>query len=144
LDLSIGIELPFFRVLVNIEPGSSLITVHYHELFENVKSSFVLISVHFKLNLHVQFNFYSLLGLFIHLYLSMLYVFVMIVYLISVRSGLHLYFNSEIYLFVLGLICIFNYALLVSRFIYSLITGPFFFCYDCLFNFYSFWASFIL
>ena len=33
-DVAIGIKIPFFRVLVSIEPGRSLITVRYHELFE--------------------------------------------------------------------------------------------------------------
>ena len=33
-DVSIGIEIPFFRVSVTFEPGSSLLTVRYHELFD--------------------------------------------------------------------------------------------------------------
>jgi hypothetical protein len=32
-DLSIDIKIPLFRVLVAIEPGRSLLTVCYHELF---------------------------------------------------------------------------------------------------------------
>jgi hypothetical protein len=34
-DVSIGIKIPFFRVSVTIEPGRSLLTVRYHELFES-------------------------------------------------------------------------------------------------------------
>ena len=33
-DVSIGTKIPFFRVSVTIEPGRSLITVRYHELFD--------------------------------------------------------------------------------------------------------------
>ena len=33
-DASIGTKIPFFRVSVTIEPGRSLLTVRYHELFE--------------------------------------------------------------------------------------------------------------
>jgi hypothetical protein len=33
-DVSIGIRILFFRVSVTIEPGRSLLTVRYHELFE--------------------------------------------------------------------------------------------------------------
>jgi hypothetical protein len=33
-DVSTGIKIPFFRVSVTIEPGRSLLTVRYHELFE--------------------------------------------------------------------------------------------------------------
>jgi hypothetical protein len=33
-DASIGIKIPFFRVSVTIEPGRSLLTVRYHELFD--------------------------------------------------------------------------------------------------------------
>jgi hypothetical protein len=29
-------QIPFFRVSVTIEPGCSLLTVHYHELFDNI------------------------------------------------------------------------------------------------------------
>ena len=32
--VSIGIKIPLFRVSVTIEPGRSLLTVRYHELFE--------------------------------------------------------------------------------------------------------------
>ena len=39
-DVAIGIKIPFFRVLVTIEPGRSLLhpyncSIRYHELFEN-------------------------------------------------------------------------------------------------------------
>jgi hypothetical protein len=34
-DLSIGIRILFSKVSVTIEPGRSLLTVRYHELFEN-------------------------------------------------------------------------------------------------------------
>ena len=33
-DVAIGIKIPFFRVLVTIEPGRSLPTVRYQELFD--------------------------------------------------------------------------------------------------------------
>ena len=33
-DISIGIEIPLFRVSLTIEPGRSLITIRYHELFD--------------------------------------------------------------------------------------------------------------
>ena len=33
-DRSVGIKIPFFTVLVTIEPGRSLLTVRYHELFD--------------------------------------------------------------------------------------------------------------
>ena len=33
-DISIGIKNPFSRVSVTIEPGRSLLTVRYHELFD--------------------------------------------------------------------------------------------------------------
>ena len=33
-DVIIDIKIPFFGVLVTIEPGHSLSTVHYHELYE--------------------------------------------------------------------------------------------------------------
>jgi hypothetical protein len=33
-DVSIGIKIPFFRVLVTIDPGHSLLIVRYHELFD--------------------------------------------------------------------------------------------------------------
>ena len=33
-DVPIGIKIPFIRVSVTIKPGCSLITVHYHELFD--------------------------------------------------------------------------------------------------------------
>ena len=33
-DISIGIKNPFSRVSVTIEPGRSLLTVCYHELFD--------------------------------------------------------------------------------------------------------------
>ena len=33
-DISIGINNPFSRVSVTIEPGRSLLTVRYHELFD--------------------------------------------------------------------------------------------------------------
>ena len=33
-DVSIGIKIPFLRVSVTIEPGSSLLKVRYHELFD--------------------------------------------------------------------------------------------------------------
>ena len=33
--MSIGIRISFFRVLVTIEPGRSLLIVGYHELFDN-------------------------------------------------------------------------------------------------------------
>jgi hypothetical protein len=33
-DISIGIKNPFSKVLVTIEPGRSLLTVRYHELFD--------------------------------------------------------------------------------------------------------------
>ena len=32
--VTIGIKIPFFRVLVTIEPGRSLFTLSYHELFD--------------------------------------------------------------------------------------------------------------
>ena len=32
--VSIGIQIPFFRVPVTIEPGRSFLTVRYHELFD--------------------------------------------------------------------------------------------------------------
>jgi hypothetical protein len=41
-DVSIGIKLPFSRVSVTIEPGRSLLTVRYHELFD----MFASISIH--------------------------------------------------------------------------------------------------
>jgi hypothetical protein len=34
-DVSIGIKILFFRVSIAIEPGHSLLTVRYHELFDN-------------------------------------------------------------------------------------------------------------
>jgi hypothetical protein len=34
--VSIGIKIPFFRVLVAIEPGRSLLTVRYHELIDKL------------------------------------------------------------------------------------------------------------
>ena len=34
--VSIGIKTPFFRVSVTIEPGRPLLTVRYHELFDQV------------------------------------------------------------------------------------------------------------
>ena len=37
-DVSIGFKIPFFRVSVTIEPGRSLLTVRYHELFEVTNS----------------------------------------------------------------------------------------------------------
>jgi hypothetical protein len=40
-DVSIGIKIPFFRVSVTIEPGRSLLTVRYHELFDNISFSSV-------------------------------------------------------------------------------------------------------
>jgi hypothetical protein len=33
-DVSIGTKIPIFRVSVTIEPGRSLLTVRYHELFD--------------------------------------------------------------------------------------------------------------
>ena len=36
-DVSIGIKIPFFRVSVTIEPGRSLLTVRYHELFDIIE-----------------------------------------------------------------------------------------------------------
>ena len=36
-ELGIGTKIPFFRVLVTIEPGRSFTTVRYDELFENIK-----------------------------------------------------------------------------------------------------------
>jgi hypothetical protein len=33
-DVSIGIKIPFFRVLVTSEPGRSLLTVRYNKLFD--------------------------------------------------------------------------------------------------------------
>jgi hypothetical protein len=36
-DVSIGIKIPFSRVSVTIEPGRSLLTVRYHELFDKLK-----------------------------------------------------------------------------------------------------------
>ena len=39
-DISIGIKNPFSRVSVTIEPGRSLLTVRYHELFEHVLKLF--------------------------------------------------------------------------------------------------------
>jgi hypothetical protein len=33
--MSIGINIPFFEVLVTIEPGRSSLTVRYQELFDN-------------------------------------------------------------------------------------------------------------
>ena len=36
-DVSIGIKIPFFRVSVTIEPGRSLLTVNYQELFDTTK-----------------------------------------------------------------------------------------------------------
>jgi hypothetical protein len=47
-DVSIGIKIPFFRVSVTIEPGCSLLTVRYHELFDY---SLVVISIRFKFKL---------------------------------------------------------------------------------------------
>jgi hypothetical protein len=35
-DVSIGIKIPFFRVSVTVEPGCSLLTVRYHELFDTL------------------------------------------------------------------------------------------------------------
>jgi hypothetical protein len=32
-DVPVGIKIPFFRVSVTIEPGSSLLTVYCHDLF---------------------------------------------------------------------------------------------------------------
>jgi hypothetical protein len=34
-DVSIGIKIPFSRDSVTIEPGRSLLTVRYHELFDH-------------------------------------------------------------------------------------------------------------
>jgi hypothetical protein len=34
-DVFIGIKILFFRVSVTIEPGRSLLTVRYHELFDS-------------------------------------------------------------------------------------------------------------
>jgi hypothetical protein len=39
-DVSIGIKNPFSRVSVTIEPGRSLLTVPYHELFEKKRTRF--------------------------------------------------------------------------------------------------------
>ena len=36
-DVSIAIKNSFYRVSVTIEPGRSLLTVRYHELFETDK-----------------------------------------------------------------------------------------------------------
>jgi hypothetical protein len=33
-DVSIGIKIPFSRVLVTIEPGRSFLLVRYHDLFD--------------------------------------------------------------------------------------------------------------
>ena len=33
-DISMGIKIPFFGVSVAIEPGYSLLTVRYHDLFD--------------------------------------------------------------------------------------------------------------
>jgi hypothetical protein len=38
-DVSIGIKIPFFRVSVTVEPGRSLLTVRYHELFETIHAT---------------------------------------------------------------------------------------------------------
>jgi hypothetical protein len=37
-DVSIGIKILFFRISVTIEPGRSLLTVRYHELFDSKSS----------------------------------------------------------------------------------------------------------
>ena len=42
-DVSIGIKIPFFRVSVTIEPGRSLLTVRYHELFDRSMGKLLLI-----------------------------------------------------------------------------------------------------
>ena len=39
-DVTIGIKIPFFRVLVTIEPGRSLLQFRYHELFDSFNSLF--------------------------------------------------------------------------------------------------------
>ena len=54
------------------------------------------IFVHFKLNLHIQLKFYSFLR-FIYSFILVFVVcfFAMRVYLISVRFGFHLFFNSN-------------------------------------------------
>ena len=38
-DVSIDIEIPFFRISVTIEPGLSLLTVRYRELFDFLRES---------------------------------------------------------------------------------------------------------
>jgi len=48
-DVSIGIKIPFFRVSVTIEPGRSLLTVRYHELFD--RRAYVILLVHKNLEL---------------------------------------------------------------------------------------------
>ena len=40
-DVSNGIKVPFSRFSVAIEPGHSLLTVRYQELFENTKTFLV-------------------------------------------------------------------------------------------------------
>ena len=41
-DVSIYIKIPFSRVSVTIEPGRSLLTVRYHELFDPVSLSQII------------------------------------------------------------------------------------------------------
>jgi hypothetical protein len=38
-DASIDIKIPIFRVSIITEPGRSLLTVRYHELFKNARIS---------------------------------------------------------------------------------------------------------
>ena len=44
-DVAIGIKIPFFRVLVTIEPGRSLLLVRYHELFDHELLSFFILNL---------------------------------------------------------------------------------------------------
>ena len=45
-DVSIGIKIPFFRVSVTIEPDRSLLTIRYHELFDQASS--IIINNNYK------------------------------------------------------------------------------------------------
>jgi len=72
-------------------------------------------------------------------------LFAMIVYLICDRFGFHLYFNRKMFLFVISFICIFKLSFTRFKiYLFIYISTCCFFCHDCLFNFCSFWVSFII
>jgi hypothetical protein len=54
-DVSIGIEIPFSTVSVTIEPGRSLLTVRYHELFDIFENKYIFLTNLLYLNISVLF-----------------------------------------------------------------------------------------